>query len=71
MTGPPDPAQAAHTPSGAADAQRQLVQDLQQRIADLNDTEDAAFGGFTTLDWCLCVAGAVVLPYAAVCWFWP
>lgn len=48
-----------------------LIPRLEQRIVELIDANDSDFGRFHTLDWVLCVLGALFVPYVAVIWFWP
>jgi len=53
-----DPAQDA-----ARDA---LVDELEQRIDEFEKLDEGAFGNFTTIDWVICVLGALVVPYIVV-----
>ena len=46
-----------------------LVAELEQRIDEIEGTDESAYGEFTTLDWVLCVLGSFVIPYAVVWWF--
>ncbi len=43
------------------------VQELERRIKELEAGDEAAFGRFTSWDWALCIAFAVVVPLLA---FW-
>ena len=50
---------------------RERVGELRRRIEQLESADEASFGHFASWDWVACVAGAVVLPLAAVWWFAP
>jgi hypothetical protein len=56
-------------PGEALRTHQQRVAELEQRIAEMEALEDAAFGAFTARDWWACVIGAVVLPALALWWF--
>jgi hypothetical protein len=46
-----------------------LIEELERRIDELETLDEDAFGQFTTLDWVICVIGALALPYLALLWF--
>jgi hypothetical protein len=50
-------------------SRKEIVDELERRIDELDDLEDDAVGRFTRLDWVICVIGAVVLPSLALIWF--
>jgi hypothetical protein len=43
-----------------------LVNDLEQRIEQLQTTADPEFGGFTRLDWTILIIASIVLPTIAL-----
>ncbi len=53
----PDPERAA------------LVEELERRLIELDDTGDAELGRFTRWDWVLVVLTSLVIPYLVVWWF--
>ncbi|MDX1499811.1 MAG: hypothetical protein R3176_07940 [Woeseiaceae bacterium] len=48
-----------------------IVDDLESRIAELEQLPEARFGTFTRLDWLFLLAGALLLPYLLLLWYWP
>jgi hypothetical protein len=71
----PEPTESeAERVSSAADGpvtQSSIVDDLERRIDELEQMAEDQFGRFTTLDWFLCVAGSLLLPYLVYLWYWP
>jgi hypothetical protein len=51
------------------DERTRLVDDLERRIDELEGLDESAFGGFSALDWLICLLGAVVIPCLALVWF--
>lgn len=51
--------------------QARLLRDLERRIEALAGAGESEFGAFTPVDWFVCVAAFVVLPYLLYWWFWP
>ena len=52
-----------------AEARRALVEELEQRIEELEGLGDHELGSFTGWDWILCLIGSLVLPAVAMWWF--
>ena len=48
---------------------KELVEELERRIDELEGLDEEAFGQFTALDWVICTIGALALPYLALLWF--
>ena len=58
------------SPVGEPGGERtRLVDDLERRIEELEGLDESAFGGFSALDWVICLLGAVVIPVLALVWF--
>jgi hypothetical protein len=51
--------------------QPSVLAELENRIHELEHLGEEHFGAFTPLDWFICTAGSLVLPYACYLWFWP
>ena len=51
------------------DPQQTLVESLERRIDEIDSLDESSFGAFSSVDWILCVVGAVILPLLAVIWF--
>jgi hypothetical protein len=64
------PAAASHA-GDRPESRTAIVDELERRIADLEEMGEERFGGFTRLDWFFCVAGALLVPYAFYLWYWP
>ena len=47
----------------------QITRDLEKRIETIEALGDAELGGFTKIDWMLCIVGAVVIPAILLWWF--
>jgi hypothetical protein len=45
------------------------VRELERRIQELEDHDEAAFGHFTAWDWTLCAVFAIALPLLMI-WRW-
>lgn len=71
----PEPTESKAEPvSSAADgpaARSPIVDDLERRIIELEQMAEDRFGRFTTLDWLICAAGSLLLPYVVYLWYWP
>jgi hypothetical protein len=50
-------------------SREELIEELERRIDELESLDDDSPGRFTTLDWVICVVGAVALPLLALLWF--
>lgn len=61
----------APSAAGGPGSRTAIVEDLEQRIDELEHLPEERFGTFTTLDWLLSLAGALLLPYLLYLWFWP
>ena len=71
---PPPTESEAEPVSTAVDgpvARSSIVYDLERRIDELEQMAEDRFGRFTTLDWLVCVAGSLLLPYVFYLWYWP
>lgn len=66
----PDIEPVSSTASGPG-SRTSIVEDLEQRIDELEHLPEERFGTFTTLDWFLGAAGALLLPYILYLWYWP
>jgi hypothetical protein len=47
------------------------VRELEQRIEELEASDEATFGHFTSVDWTLCIVFAVLFPLLGIWWFAP
>lgn len=47
---------------------QELVEDLQQRIHELETQDEADFGTFRRVDYVILAIGAVILPVLALIW---
>jgi hypothetical protein len=47
---------------------RFLAEELERRIAELENDDQRVFGSFTGVDWFLCVVFFVVLPALVILW---
>jgi hypothetical protein len=65
-----EPETAAHA-AGVREARLAIIDDLERRIHELEQTAEERFGSFTGLDWFLCIAGSLLLPYLVYLWYWP
>ncbi len=45
------------------------VEEIERRIAALEELDDSALGRFTGWDWLCCVLGGLVAPIAVLWWF--
>ena len=61
---------ASHA-ADAAKASHSIIGDLEQRIHVLEHMAEEDFGTFTRLDWFLCIAGSLLVPYLLYLWYWP
>jgi hypothetical protein len=48
-----------------------VLAELEDRIHDLENTDEERFGEFTWLDWLICIGGSFLVPYLVYVWFWP
>ena len=64
-------AQGTGAKAGGASPPDALVVELEQRLRELEQADDGAFGEFTGRDWLLLLAGAVVIPGLLLAWFAP
>lgn len=46
-----------------------IVDELEQRIEEIESLDDAIIGRFTGWDWLACVIGSLVVPAIALWWF--
>ena len=46
-----------------------LIEELEQRIENLENLDEASIGRFTGWDWLLCILGGVAVPAFAMWWF--
>ena len=50
-------------------ARRRRVEELSQRIREIEADDERAYGAFGAIDWIACVLLSVVFPIAIVWWF--
>ena len=48
-----------------------MISDLERRIHELEQMAEERFGTFTRLDWLVCVAGSLLVPYLLYLSYWP
>ncbi len=59
-----------HSPiESPLDKERARVEELQQRIEQLEGQDESAFGRFSAWDWLICVLGGIAAPAVAAWWF--